>query len=97
MDVLTHVGSAGTAPPYSPEMIPTSSTPGRPVVVTAAHRSWVYPDTAAFPERLQDPAIEERLPAPDIYDEVQQSFAELARAAATSRGPIARCSSASAG
>ena len=25
---------------------------GRPVVVTAAHRAWIYPDTAAFPEQI---------------------------------------------
>ena len=50
VDVLQHVGSAGTAPPYSPEMIRDIVNAGRPVVVTAAHRAWVYTDTAAFPE-----------------------------------------------
>ena len=56
-------GSAGTAPPYSPELIRDIVNAGRPVVVTAAHRSWVYPDTAAFPERLQDPELKKLYPA----------------------------------
>jgi imidazolonepropionase-like amidohydrolase len=46
---------------------------GRPVVVTAAHRSWIYPDTIAFPERLQDPQLQSDLP-PELYREVQDSF-----------------------
>jgi hypothetical protein len=57
VDVLQHVGSAGTAPPYSQELIRDIVNSGRPVVVTAAHRSWIYPDTAAFPERLQNPVV----------------------------------------
>jgi len=73
VDVLQHVGSAGTAPPYSAEMIRDIVNAGRPVVVTAAHRSWVYPDTAAFPERLQDPELKKLFPA-DIYAEVQNSL-----------------------
>ncbi len=73
VDVLSHVGSAGTAPPYSPELIRDIVNAGRPVVVTAAHRSWVYPDTAAFPERLQDPQLKKDFP-PDIYAEVQDSL-----------------------
>jgi imidazolonepropionase-like amidohydrolase len=73
IDVLTHVGSAGTAPPYSPEMIRDIVNTGRPVVVSAAHRSWVYPDTVAFPERLQDPQLKQDFP-PDIWQEVQDSF-----------------------
>jgi imidazolonepropionase-like amidohydrolase len=73
VDVLQHVGSAGTAPPYTPELIRDIVNAGRPVVVTAAHRSWLYPDTAAFPERLQDPELKKQLP-PDIYDEVQNSL-----------------------
>ena len=72
IDVLTHAGSAGTAPPYSPAMITDIVNRGRPVVITAAHRSWIYPDTAAFPERLQDPQLEQDFP-PDIYAEVQDS------------------------
>ena len=73
IDILTHVGSAGTAPPYSAELIRDIVNAGRPVVVTAAHRSWIYPDTAAFPERLQNPVLKELYP-PDIYDEVQNSL-----------------------
>ncbi len=48
---------------------------GRPVVITAAHRSWIYPDTAAFPERLQDPQLREDF-GPKIYEEVQNSLKE---------------------
>ena len=39
VDVLQHVGSAGTAPPYSKELINDIVDGGRPVVVTAAHRA----------------------------------------------------------
>jgi imidazolonepropionase-like amidohydrolase len=46
---------------------------GRPVVVTAAHRSWIYPDTAAFPERLQDPGLKQAFGA-ELYAEVQDSL-----------------------
>jgi imidazolonepropionase-like amidohydrolase len=73
VDVLTHAGSAGTAPPYSPGLVRDIVNAGRPVVVTAAHRSWLYPDTAAFPERLQDPGLKAAFP-PDIYAEVQDSL-----------------------
>ena len=73
IDILTHVGSAGTAPPYSAELIRDIVNSGRPVVVTAAHRSWIYPDTAAFPERLQNPVLRELYP-PDIYEEIQNSL-----------------------
>jgi imidazolonepropionase-like amidohydrolase len=73
VDVLQHVGSAGTAPPYSPEMIRDIVNAGRPVVVTAAHRAWIYPDTAAFPERLQDPEMKKLFP-PEIYGEIQDSL-----------------------
>lgn len=78
VDVLTHAGSAGTAPPYSAELIRDIVNAGRPVVVTAAHRSWVFPDTVAFPERLQDPQLREDF-GPEIYDEVQRSFVEFQR------------------
>src|SRR6266850_387676 len=74
VDVLQHVGSAGTAPPYSKELITDIVNAGRPVVVTAAHRAWVYPDTAEFPERLQDPELKKAFGA-DIYAEVQRSLA----------------------
>jgi len=73
IDVLTHAGSAGTAPPYGKELITDIVNAGRPVVITAAHRSWIYPDTAEFPERLQDPQLEKDLPA-DVYTEVQDSL-----------------------
>jgi len=73
VDVLQHVGSAGTAPPYSPELIRAIVNSGRPVVVTAAHRSWIYPDTAAFPERLQNQDLRSAF-GPDIYAEVQDSL-----------------------
>ena len=73
VDVLQHVGSAGTAPPYGPELVTAIVNAGRPVVVTAAHRAWIYPDTAEFPERLQDPALKTAF-GPDIYAEVQDSL-----------------------
>ncbi len=73
VDVLQHVGSAGTAPPYSPEMIRDIVNAGRPVVVTAAHRAWVYPDTAAFPERLHDPELKKLVP-PDMFAEIEDSL-----------------------
>src|SRR5262245_48071984 len=73
VDVLQHVGSAGTAPPYSQELIRDIVNAGRPVVVTAAHRSWIYPDTAAFPERLENPDLKSAF-GPDIYEEVQNSL-----------------------
>jgi imidazolonepropionase-like amidohydrolase len=73
IDVLSHAGSAGTAPPYSKELITAIVNAGRPVVITAAHRAWVYPDTAEFPERLQDPSLRRDMP-PEIYAEVQDSL-----------------------
>jgi len=73
VDVLQHAGSAGTAPPYSKELITDIVNAGRPVVVTAAHRAWVYPDTAAFPERLQDPDLKKAFGS-DIHAEVQDSL-----------------------
>jgi imidazolonepropionase-like amidohydrolase len=78
VDVLTHVGSAGDTPPYSPEMIRDIVNAGRPVVVTAAHRSWVFPATVEFPERLQDPQLKKDFP-PDIYEEVQRSLKDWHR------------------
>lgn len=70
VDVLQHAGSAGTTPPYSQGLITDFVNSGRHVVVTAAHRSWIYPDTAAFPERLQDPRLKQAFGA-DLYAEVQ--------------------------
>ena len=75
IDVLTHVGSAGTTPPYSPELIRDIVNAGRPVVVTGAHRSWLFPDTVAFPERLQDPQLKlDFAVIPGLYEEVQGSL-----------------------
>lgn len=72
VDVLTHAGSAGT-PPYPPELLRDIVVRGTPVVITGAHRVWVFPATVAFPERLQDPRLKEDFP-PDMYAEVQRSF-----------------------
>jgi len=72
IDVLTHAGSAGT-PPYEPDLIRDIVVAGRPVVITGAHRVWVFPATVEFPERLQDPRLREDLPAA-MYDELQRSF-----------------------
>jgi imidazolonepropionase-like amidohydrolase len=72
VDVLTHVGSAGT-PPYDPDLVKAIVVKGTPVVVTAAHRAWVFPATVDFPERLQDPQLKEDF-GPRIYDEVQNSL-----------------------
>ena len=72
IDVLTHAGSAGT-PPYEPELVRDIVVAGRPVVITGAHRVWVFPATVQFPERLQDPRLRQDLP-PAMYDEFQRSF-----------------------
>lgn len=71
-DVLQHVGSAG-GPTYSPGLVRAVAEANRPIVLTAAHRSWVYPDTVTFPERLQDPATKALFPA-DIWEVMQKSF-----------------------
>jgi len=75
--VLTHAGSAGT-PPYDPELVRAIAVEGRPVVITAAHRGWVYPATIEFPERLQDPRLKEDF-GPQIWPEVQASLADFPR------------------
>lgn len=72
VDVLEHVGSAGV-PKFSPELVRAIAESGRPVVLTVYHRSWLYPDTVAFPERLQDPLVKAMFPQ-DIWDAVQASF-----------------------
>jgi imidazolonepropionase-like amidohydrolase len=72
IDVLQHVGSAGT-PPYSPDLVKLIVDSGRPIVPTAAHRVWVYPATLQFPERLQDPEIKKSFP-PEMWAEIQDSF-----------------------
>ncbi|MES2295039.1 MAG: amidohydrolase family protein [Pseudomonadota bacterium] len=72
VDVLQHVGSAG-GPTFSPELVKAIAMAGRPVVLTAAHRSWLYPDTLAFPERLQDPVLKSLFPK-DMWEAVQASL-----------------------
>ena len=72
VDVLQHVGSAG-GPTFSPELVKAIAMANRPVVLTAAHRSWIYPDTVAFPERLQDPVLKSLFPK-DIWEAVQASL-----------------------
>ena len=72
VDVLQHVGSAGT-PPYSADLVKEIADSGRPVVPTAAHRVWIFPDTVDFPERLQDPRVKEGFP-PELWAEVQDSL-----------------------
>ena len=75
VDVLTHSGSAGTAPPYSQRLITDIVNAGRAVVITGAHRSWIFPDTVAFPERLQDPQLKvDFAPIPGLWEEVQSSL-----------------------
>lgn len=74
VDVFQHMGSAG-GPTYDPELVRTIAESNRPVVLTAAHRSWIYPDTVQFPGRLQDPALKSLFPA-DIWAAVQDSFKE---------------------
>ena len=75
VDVLQHVGSAGT-PPYEDDLIRDIAVAGRPVVPTAAHRVWLFPATVDFPARLQDQRLRQDFPA-GIYREVQESFADF--------------------
>jgi imidazolonepropionase-like amidohydrolase len=72
VDVLQHVGSAGM-PPFSAALVKDIAEGGRPVVLTAAHRVWVFPATREFPERLEDPGLEHQFP-PDMWTELQDSF-----------------------
>ena len=72
VDVLQHVGSAGT-PPYDEALVRDIVIAGRPVVPTGAHRVWVFPATVQFSERLQDPRLRSDFP-PILYNEVQSSF-----------------------
>jgi imidazolonepropionase-like amidohydrolase len=72
VDVLQHVGSAGM-PTFSPELVKEIASAGRPIVLTAAHRAWLYPQTVAFPERLQDPMLRDMFPK-DIWDAIQVSL-----------------------
>jgi imidazolonepropionase-like amidohydrolase len=72
IDVLTHVGSAGM-PTYDPALVKAIAVKGTPVVVTAAHRAFLFPATVDFPERLQDPQLKEDF-GPQIWEEVQNSL-----------------------
>ncbi len=72
IDVLTHVGSAGM-PTYDPALVKAIAVKGTPVVVTAAHRAFLFPATVDFPERLQDPRLKEDF-GPQIWEEVQNSL-----------------------
>ena len=72
IDVLTHVGSAGM-PLYDPELVHAIAAKGTPVVTTAAHRVFLFPATVDFPERLEDPRLEEDF-GPQIWNEVHQSL-----------------------
>jgi imidazolonepropionase-like amidohydrolase len=72
VDVLQHVGSAGM-PPFNAALVKDIAESGRPVVLTAAHRVWVFPATREFPERLEDPELEHQFP-PDMWTELQGSF-----------------------
>jgi hypothetical protein len=51
---------------------------GTPVVVTAAHRAFLFPATVDFPERLQDPQLKIDF-GPQIYEEVQNSLDDFQR------------------
>ena len=79
IDVLTHVGSAGM-PTYDPELVRAIAVKGTPVVVTAAHRVFLFPATVDFPERLQDPRLKEDF-GPILYSEVQNSLKDFHRLA----------------
>ena len=72
VDVLQHVGSAGM-PPFNEALVKDIAESGRPVVLTAAHRVWIFPATREFPERLEDPELERQFP-PDMWTELQGSF-----------------------
>ena len=77
IDVLTHVGSAGM-PTYDPALVKAIAVKGTPVVVTAAHRAFLFPATVDFPERLQDPQLQEDFGS-QIWEEVQRSLQSFQR------------------
>ena len=77
IDVLQHVGSAGM-PTYDPELVKAIAAKGTPVVVTAAHRAFLFPATVDFPERLQDPQLKTDF-GPQIWAEVQKSLVGFQR------------------
>ena len=71
VDVLQHAGSG--MPPFSPALVKDIAESGRPVVLTAARRIWVFPATREFPERLEDPELRREFP-PEMWAEVEDSF-----------------------
>jgi imidazolonepropionase-like amidohydrolase len=77
VDVLQHVGSAGM-PTYDPALVKAIAVKGTPVVVTAAHRAFLFPATVDFPERLQDPQLKIDF-GPQIWEEVQTSLQDFQR------------------
>jgi imidazolonepropionase-like amidohydrolase len=77
VDVLQHVGSAGT-PPYSAALVKEIAESGRPVVPTAAHRVWVFPATREFPERLDEPSLRQQFPLA-MWTELSESFRDISK------------------
>lgn len=73
VDVLVHAGSGASPQPYSPELVRDIVHRGIGVTASAAYRSWVFPATLEFPERLEDPRLEADF-GPEIYREVQDSW-----------------------
>lgn len=73
IDVLSHGGLGAGQPPPPPELVRQVVERGIPVVMSAVHRVGIYPLTAGFPERLEDPQLKEDFP-PDIHAEVQASL-----------------------
>jgi imidazolonepropionase-like amidohydrolase len=60
-------------PTYDPALVKAIAVKGTPVVVTAAHRAFLFPATVEFPERLQDPQLKSDF-GPQIWNEVQNSL-----------------------
>lgn len=77
VDVLQHVGSAGT-PPYSAALVKDIAESGRQVVPTAAHRVWVLPATREFPERLDEPFLRRQFPSA-MWTELSESFRDISK------------------
>lgn len=73
IDVLSHGGLGAGQPAPDPELVRQIVEKGIPVVASAVHRVGIYPITAEFPERLQDPQLKQDFP-PDIYAEVEASL-----------------------
>lgn len=75
VDVLQHVGSAGT-PPYDPALVTAIADSARPIVPTAAHRVWLFPVFRQQPALLDDPTLAREFPA-EIWSELRASFRDL--------------------